>query len=144
MSLSPSQPRTVTELDHVRISNLLRRQPAPGGAASATQVLLDNADLVPSQDIAPDVVTMYTRVRVADPQTGVQRELTVCYPPDADVGTGFVSVLSPVGAALLGVGPSHRWWRVELPLVRRSVAAGAGLALRSAESGVLSIWRDNV
>jgi thiamine transport system permease protein len=33
------------------------------------------------------------------------------------------------GAALLGVGPSSRWWRVELPLVRRSIAAGAGLAL---------------
>ncbi len=33
------------------------------------------------------------------------------------------------GAALLGVGPSQRWWRVELPLVRGSVAAGAGLAL---------------
>jgi thiamine transport system permease protein len=33
------------------------------------------------------------------------------------------------GAALLGVSPSQRWWRVELPLVRRSVAAGAGLAL---------------
>ena len=62
MSLSPSQSRTVTELDHVRISNLLRRQPAPGGAASAIEVLLDNADLVPSQDVAPDVVTMYTRV----------------------------------------------------------------------------------
>ena len=103
MSLSPSQSRTVTELDHVRISNLLRRQPAPGGAASAIEVLLDNADLVPSQDVAPDVVTMYTRVRVVTPQTGVQRELTVCYPPDADVATGFVSVLSPVGAALLGV-----------------------------------------
>ena len=33
------------------------------------------------------------------------------------------------GAALLGVAPSQRWWRVELPLVRSSVAAGAGLAL---------------
>lgn len=33
------------------------------------------------------------------------------------------------GAALLGVAPAQRWWRVELPLVRRSVAAGAGLAL---------------
>ena len=111
MSLSPSQSRTVTELDHVRISNLLRRQPAPGGAASAIEVLLDNADLVPSQDVAPDVVTMYTRVRVVTPHTGVQRELTVCYPPDADVATGFVSVLSPVGAALLGVsaGSTTHW-----------------------------------
>lgn len=33
------------------------------------------------------------------------------------------------GATLLGVSPSERWWRVELPLVRRSIAAGAGLAL---------------
>ena len=34
----------------------------------------------------------------------------------------------PEAAALLGAGPSARWWRVELPLVRRSVVAGAGLA----------------
>ena len=31
-------------------------------------------------------------------------------------------------AALLGAGPSARWWRVELPLVRRAVVAGGGLA----------------
>lgn len=32
-------------------------------------------------------------------------------------------------AALLGASPSQRWWRVELPLVRRSLAAGAALAM---------------
>jgi thiamine transport system permease protein len=33
------------------------------------------------------------------------------------------------GASLLGAGPSQRWWRVELPLIRRALAAGTGLAL---------------
>ncbi len=32
-------------------------------------------------------------------------------------------------ASLLGATPSQRWWRIELPLVRRAIGAGAGLAL---------------
>ena len=103
MNTSPHLPRTLTELDHVRISNLVRRVSPAGNVASSVSVLMDSADLVPSREIAPTVVTMYTRVRVADPHTQTERELTLCYPQDSDVDTGFVSVLSPVGGALLGV-----------------------------------------
>lgn len=112
-SLSPiaSPSRTVTELDYVRISNMVRRLAASGEATPSVGALMDFADLVPSREVAPDVVTMYTRVAVLDPVTRVRRELTVCYPPDADVGTGCVSVLSPVGGALLGmsVGAIATW-----------------------------------
>ena len=111
MNTSPYLSRTLTELDYVRISNLVRRVSTSGSVAPSVSALMDFADLVPSREIAPHVVTMYTRVRVCDAHTQVERELTLCYPQDADVDTGFVSVLSPVGGALLGVavGGTATW-----------------------------------
>lgn len=106
--------RTLTELDHVRLLNLLRRDQGGKGSAFQAEVvvdLLDAALLVPSRDVAPDVVTMYSQVLLQDAQTGQRQTLTVCYPADAEPASGFVSVLSPVGSALLGlrVGSVARW-----------------------------------
>ncbi len=111
MTSTPYPLRTVTELDSVRIGNLVRRLVAAGEPQPMVGGLLDYADIVPSREIGPDIVTMYTRVKVCDPQTQLVRELSVCYPPDANVETGFVSVLSPVGGALLGasVGTTASW-----------------------------------
>jgi len=101
--------RTVTELDHVRIHKLVRQQ--PGVAASDIAEVIDSADLVRSQDVPANVVTMYSQVRVAPVHGGEQRQLTVCYPADANPAAGFVSVLSPMGSSLLGlpVGAIAEW-----------------------------------
>ena len=73
--------------------------------------ILDASSLVPSRQVPPDVVTMYSQVLLQDMETGQQRKLTLCYPADAEPANGFVSVLSPVGCALLGlrVGGVARW-----------------------------------
>jgi regulator of nucleoside diphosphate kinase len=57
-----------------------------------------------------DVITMNSTARFAL-NDGSEREITLVYPRDADAGTGKVSVLAPVGSALLGlrVGDSIRW-----------------------------------
>lgn len=98
--------RIVTELDHVRILQLVRRHDGP----ELLEDMVDAADLVPSRDVPADVVTMNSRVVVAGVD-GAERQLTVCYPPDTDAATGRVSVLSPVGTALLGqrVGATAQW-----------------------------------
>jgi regulator of nucleoside diphosphate kinase len=106
--------RTLTELDHVRLLNLLRRD-APGDGSPAQQqafeAMLDASALVPSRAVPPDVVTMYSQVLLQDIETGQRSTLTLCYPTDAEPATGFVSVLSPVGTALLGlrVGSVADW-----------------------------------
>jgi len=102
--------RTLTELDHVRLEALLRRGADPGSLALVNQ-MLDGADLLPSRQIAPDVVTMNSQVQLAGLQDGRRRTLTLCYPADADAEAGRVSVFSPLGAALLGcrVGDLARW-----------------------------------
>ena len=73
--------------------------------------VLDASALVPSREVAPDVVTMYSQVLLQDTQTSQRNTLTLCYPADAEPAVGFVSVLSPVGSALLGlrVGSIARW-----------------------------------
>ncbi|MCJ0761947.1 GreA/GreB family elongation factor [Variovorax terrae] len=107
MLSSVQEMRTLTELDHTRISKLLPREQA----GSAIAAVLDAADLVPAREVPADVVTMYSQVLLADLATGTQRKITLCYPRDAEPATGFVSVLSPVGASLLGlpVGALAGW-----------------------------------
>ena len=79
-------------------------------SAATLEAVLDNAELVSSHDVPPQLVTMNSRVLIAD-ALGQERTLTLCYPPDADPATGFVSVLSPVGTALLGLaeGQTAQW-----------------------------------
>ena len=106
--------RTLTELDHVRLLNLLRRDARGDGSTppwSAIEDVLDVSALVPSQDIEPDVVTMHSQVLLQDIQTGQRSTLTLCYPVQADPAVGLVSVLSPVGSALVGLrqGSIARW-----------------------------------
>lgn len=102
--------RTLTQTDHARLSRLLARsQPLP--AAEAMQDMLDNSDVVPSPAVPSTVVTMNTQVLLEEEPGGTQMRLTLCYPPDADAARGQVSVLSPIGAAVLGlsVGETARW-----------------------------------
>jgi len=101
--------RVLTELDHVRIDRLLSRSPRQPD--ERLHALLDLADIVPPQRVPADVVTMYTQVIVEDTRDGTRRKLAVCYPQDAEPGAGFVSVLSPIGTALLGCrrGETVEW-----------------------------------
>ena len=72
---------------------------------------LDRADIVTSLSVPPDVVTMYSRVAFEDKTTGQSRVVTIVYPQDADASEGKISVMAPVGSALLGlsVGQSIEW-----------------------------------
>lgn len=101
MAISLPSARVLTELDHVRLSKLLNH-PGMAFAAELTAVL-DNAELISSYDVPPGLITMNSRVLMVEQPQGEQRILTLCYPPDADLQAGCISVLSPVGTALLGL-----------------------------------------
>jgi regulator of nucleoside diphosphate kinase len=63
---------------------------------------LDAADVVEPEDVPADVVTMRSRVRVLDMATGQESTYTMCYPSEASLEAGRLSVLAPIGTALLG------------------------------------------
>lgn len=103
--------RTLTRTDHVRLTRLLQQQPA-FARSGAMQQLLEASDLVASPAVPPDVLTMYTQVQLQDEAGDVAPyQLTLCYPEHAEPAQGFVSVLSPVGTALIGrrAGETARW-----------------------------------
>ena len=97
--------RTLTELDHIRLTNLIRRSPArnPIDANDLLVSILDNAELVAPQQVRPDTITMYSQIMMADCDTGTHNKLTLCYPHDAEPAQGFISVLSPIGTSLIGL-----------------------------------------
>ena len=72
---------------------------------------LDKAHTVESRDIPGDVVTMRSHVRVKDMKAGTEMDLSVVFPSEADSERGKISVLAPVGTALLGyrVGDTVEW-----------------------------------
>lgn len=101
----------LTQDDLERLSHLLEAQ---GGRFAKLEGELARARVVPRGEIPHDVVTMNSRVLFENETTGERREVTVVYPRDADIDAGKISVLVPVGTALLGlrVGQSIDW---ELP-----------------------------
>ena len=64
---------------------------------------LDRAIVVQTELVPKDVVTMHSRCIYLDESLGVRREIELAYPDEADPGTGKVSVLTPVGCALIGL-----------------------------------------
>ena len=64
--------------------------------------VLAASDLVASPAVAPSVATMYSQLLVREATLTAPVKLTLCYPDDAEPARGFISVLSPLGTALLG------------------------------------------
>ena len=97
--------RTLTELDFARL--MLKGGQLPAELESCFEF----PHLVSSREIPADVITMYSQVEIVDPLSHRRQKLTICYPRDAEPTLGFISVLSPVGASLLGlsVGATAHW-----------------------------------
>jgi len=69
---------------------------------------LGRAKVVESRDIPPNVVTMNTRLRFVDLDDATKMEVTLVFPSDANINDGKMSVLSPIGTALLGYGKGDK------------------------------------
>ena len=69
------------------------------------------ASVVPHGFVPSGLVTMGTKVEFRDDSTNQERTVTLVYPDEADLAAGKLSVLSPVGAALIGLsaGQSIEW-----------------------------------
>ena len=75
----------------------------PQPALCALREELQRGKVVSAQEVPKGVVTMNSRVRVRHLDERVSKSYTVVYPAEADIDQGKISVLAPIGAALLGV-----------------------------------------
>lgn len=107
--MDPSHNITVTTTDLERLEQLIANYDTE--AVEQLDAELARAEVVPQSEIADDVVTMNSEVVYEDATSGVQRKVRLVYPKDADAERGCVSVLAPLGSALLGlrVGQTIDW-----------------------------------
>lgn len=107
-------PIIVSSLDMERLEQLLDSLPAAqAGTREALFEELARAELVEPEDMPPDVVTMNSRVRFVLDHGQEEFDMALAYPKDVNGAGDKLSVLTPVGNALLGlkVGDSIDWTR---------------------------------
>ena len=77
----------------------------------ALQGELDRAHIVEPTTVPHDVVTMNSRVRLTDVETNEDQVYTVVFPSEANLEQRKISVLAPIGTAILGyrVGDKVEW-----------------------------------
>jgi len=95
----------ITRSDATKLEELLkdglRRNRLDHANLLALKEELQRAKIVAPTEVTPDVVTMHSTVRVRD-QDGEESEVTLVFPEEADPVEGRVSVVAPMGVAMLG------------------------------------------
>lgn len=96
----------ITEFDLKRLKAILE-SPAFHAGRDKEHLIelgkeLEKAVVVKPEEVPPDVVTMNSKVRVRDMQSGEEKDYTLVFPHQADVTKDKISVLAPIGTALLG------------------------------------------
>ena len=109
-----SSPRYHFESEYDRLAWIANAGMMSRHAPPAAEMLADElvrATVVAPESIPPSVVTMHSRVEFRDDATRQVSRLTLVYPGEVDGDRRFVSVLTPIGAALIGLseGQSIRW-----------------------------------
>jgi regulator of nucleoside diphosphate kinase len=105
----------ITDFDLERLEELIenarRRSSRDDKHLEELEQELITADVVPPNDIPPDVITMNSRVCLQDMETGENLVYTLVFPADADLESGKISVLAPIGTAMIGyrVGDTIKW-----------------------------------
>lgn len=97
---------TFTDHDVERLEEFLdgaqRLGPLKRNSLEALAEELESGNIVPSRKIAPNIITLNTRVRLQDLDNGKNLEVTLVLPSSADFSAGRLSVASPLGIAILG------------------------------------------
>jgi len=99
----------ISSLDAARLEkvlDLLGDELFPSWADLQTE--LDRAKIVKPEDIPPDVVTMNSTVLFRIEPSGKEFALTLVYPSENDLSANKISILAPVGSALLGLREGDR------------------------------------
>lgn len=104
----------ISSNDADRLERLLASLPAnafPG--KNALEAELDRADVVDPHEVPPNVVTMNSTVKFKVQSSDEEFCMTLVYPKDVDDSGGTISILAPVGSALLGLsqGDEIEWPR---------------------------------
>ncbi len=106
-------PRIVIDAAHVERLESMATAAMARAPEMAERLIgeLGRARIVPSARIPADVVTIGNRVTWRDETTSEERTATLVYPEHADIDRGLISVMTPIGVALIGLAQgAHFDW----------------------------------
>jgi regulator of nucleoside diphosphate kinase len=113
----PADERTIyiTNFDMLRLEEVLEVANEFGGRNNKHLDDLGKellrAEIVDSKAIPPDVITMNSTVKLMDLDSKEEKTYTLVFPKDADISQNMISILAPIGTALIGyrVGDTIKW-----------------------------------
>ena len=116
----------VTARDHAELSSVIAVTGKLSQRVKWELRLLENelkrARIVASEEVPPDVITMNSRAELLDLESGERMEFTLVFPADDNVNDGKISVLAPLGTAMLGYRAGDQFvWHVPHGLRRLKV-----------------------
>lgn len=117
----------MTENDARQLRRLLDRMAPTANDRLQWEALgeeIERAQIVSEEHIPRDVVTMHSRVRIVDMRTGEQLVYQIVYPHEANYAEKKISILAPIGMALLGCSAGTEIeWKVPSGLRRLRIEA---------------------
>ena len=105
----------ITELDYNRLNGLIDRTRERNAAdreyLNKLEAELERAEIVEPKAIPSDVITMRSKVRLKDLVSGETATYSLVFPTEANFADGKISVLAPIGTAILGYrrGDTIEW-----------------------------------
>lgn len=116
---------TVTDRDRILTLIAIEREFGTGKNKEYLKDLeqeLNRANIVSSENIPPDSITMNSKVLLKDLDLGEETTYTLVYPEDADLSENKISVLAPIGTAILGFREGDVIdWKVPAGIVKLKV-----------------------
>lgn len=109
------KPIYITLCDFDLIRDLLREALISGyrGSIYVQQLKaeLERAEIIAPEDAPADLITLDSTAMLYDADTGETMQFTLVLPDQADIHQGRISILAPIGAAMLGyrVGDTFEW-----------------------------------
>jgi regulator of nucleoside diphosphate kinase len=105
----------ITEYDAERLKSLIgeakRLVPRGNEYLDSLEAELDRGQTVAPTEVPPDVITMNSKVCLVDLDTNEEMVFMLVFPQDADIDQSKISILAPIGTAMLGyrVGDVFTW-----------------------------------
>ena len=101
----------ITQPDMNRLRSLIESMKSSRDDIKTLNAELEQAKVVPSSEIPGDVITMNSKAQVRDLDDDEVMTYTLVFPAKANVDEGLISVLAPIGTAMLGhrVGDEFEW-----------------------------------
>ena len=134
-------PITLTRIDRERLERLAEANAATFPRTSDYLAReITRAVVVSDADVFSAFVSMGSSVQYRDNSTGKLRHITLVYPHESDIAAGKISVLTPIGAALIGMSVDQSIeWQTPLGDVRSLTVLAVGPMPVSAGSATQAV-----